>query len=221
MYQIGILSKAGRTLTVTRAEISKGPFFEPRVYTSSLKFVQALKSNRFDAFVIICEEFKVQNLKIIEQIKHYFPHLPTLIVSEKCTPELKIHISNFKKSMLLSSATEAKDIRGIMMKMINNFNVIPRLAQRYQTAQPAKIKLGLNKQQTAWVVNLAQDGACFRVFTASFQKGDKIKIEVPLPQLKKTHTLIAEVMWEKSEKHASESYVRSQKIGVRFLDTAV
>ncbi len=218
MYQIGILSKPGRTLTVIRSEVNKGPFFEPRVYTRSLNFVHALKNNKFDAFVVVCDEFKPQNLKVIEQIKHYFPHMPIIIVAEQCSPELKIKITNYKKSIILNALTEAKDIRGILLKMINNFHVLPRLAQRYQTAQSAKIKMSDSKMHTAWVVNLAQDGACFRVFTPTFQKGDKIRIEVPLPQLQKTHILTAEVMWEKLEKMPNEAHARAQKIGVRFLD---
>lgn len=220
MYQIGILSKPGRSLTVIRSEINKGPFFEPRVYTRSFNFVQALKNNKFDAFVVLCDEFKPQNLKVVEQIKSYFPNLPVLIVAEQCTSELKIKITDYKKAIILNTSTEAKDIRGILLKMINNFHVIPRLAQRYQTAQTAKIQVADSKAHTAWVVNLAQDGACFRVFTPSFQKGDKIRIEVPLPQLQKTHVLVGEVMWEKLEKMPNEAYARAQKIGVRFVEAS-
>lgn len=216
MYQIGILSKAGASLTRVRSYISKSPLLDPKAFVNSNDFMLSLKQNNFKAFVLNNDEFKESHIKIIYQIKKYFPDLPIIIVAEKTYPGLKSQLAKQNKCILLNYQTELQDINGILMKMINNHTVSPRLCNRYKTAQPAKLKLGDQPAYSAWILNLAQDGACFRVFHHKFKKGDMIRVEVPLPQLKKTHVIQGKIVWEKADKINTEYTSFSQRIGIHF-----
>lgn len=220
MYQIGILSKSGSALTKVRSAVSKSQFLEPRVFTNANEFIGALKNNNFKAFVLNNDEFKDSHIKVIQQIKKFFPTLPIIIVVEKAYPELKAELAKFKKCILLNISTELQDITGVLMKLIHNVKVSPRYSNRYKTAQSARVKLGSDTTHSAWIINLAQDGACFRVFNHKFKKGDTIRIEIPLPQLKKTHIIMGKIVWEKPDRINSEFTSFSQKIGIHFEPVA-
>jgi hypothetical protein len=217
MYHIGILSKPGKPLNLTFNEIRKSPFFKPQVYHDSFSFVKSLKVNAFHALIILTDEFKPSHIRIIQQIKKRFKDLPVVVITEKPSIAAKIKLVDYKKTILLNLGTETKDINGIIIKLINDMNVIPRLANRYKTAQPARFKVEPHRTHSAYMLDVARDGACFRVFNKIFSKGDKITIEVPLPDLKKTHFVQGLVIWEKAEKLKNEAIASSQKVGIRFL----
>jgi hypothetical protein len=217
MYKIGILSKEGRSLTITRAEIAKSPFFEPLIYVNSLKFVKALKQNALQALVILTEEFRPNHINIMRQVKTHFPNTPIVIVTEKFDQKYKIQLVDFKKTILINFKYELQDLNGILLKLINNLHVIPRLASRFPAAQMARVQIDRDKVHSAWVLNLAQDGACFRVFNKRLHLGDKIRIEIPLPDLKKTHIIQGKIVWEKLEKLKNDVTSNSQMVGIQFV----
>jgi len=218
MYRIGILSKESRALTLTRTEISKSPFFEPKIYVHSLNFVKALRDRSLHALVILTEEFRPNHLGIIKQVKKHFPEVPIVIVTEKFESKHKIALVDFKKTILLNYKLELKDINGILLKMMNDQHVIPRLANRYPASQMARVQIDKDKLHSAWVLNLAQDGACFRVFNRKLKKGDQLRIEVPLPELKKTHVIVGKIVWEKVEKLKNDVVSNSQMVGIQFVN---
>jgi hypothetical protein len=217
MYHIGILAKQGKALNITFNEIRKSPFFKPQVFTDSFSLVKSLKNNDFDALIILTDEFKPSHIRIIQQVKRRFVELPVMVITEKPSLAAKIKLVDYKKTILLNLGTETKDINGIVIKLINDMHVIPRLANRYKTAQPARFKVEAERTHTAYMLDVARDGACFRVFNKHFKKGDKINIEVPLPDLKKTHCVKGLVVWEKLEKLKNEPTASSQRVGIRFL----
>lgn len=217
MYQIGILSKPGKTLNTVYSELKKSQFCKPEIFTDSFSMVKALKNDYFNALIILTEDFKPSHIKIIQQIKSRFSKLPILVVTKKPSVAAKIKLVDYKKTILLNLATEIKDMNGIVIKMINDMHVIPRLANRYRTAQPARFKVESTRTHSAYMLDLARDGACFRLFNKRLAKGDQIQIEVPLPDLKKTHFVQGEVVWEKLEKLKNEASASSQKVGIRFI----
>lgn len=217
MYQIGILAKQGKTLNSVYSELKKSQFCKPEVFTDSFSLVRALKEDSFHGLVILTDEFKPSHIKIIQQIKTRFKNLPILVATEKPNISAKIKLVDFKKTILLNLTTEMKDMNGIVIKLINNMHVIPRLANRYRTAQPARFKVESTRTHSAFMLDIARDGACFRLFNKQLRRGDQIQIEVPLPDLRKTHIVQGEVVWEKVEKLKNEATASSQKVGVRFL----
>ncbi len=217
MYKIGILSRPGKVLNCIHSEIVKSPFFKVDIYIDSSHFVRALKANKLDALVMITEEFRPNHVQIIREVKKYFPKTPVVVMTEKCERSYKISLVDFRKTILLSFQEEAKDINGILFKLIHNLHVIPRLASRYTTEQMARISIDNEKTSAAWIVNLAQDGACFRIFNHKFQKGHHVRIEVPLADLKKTHVLRGKIVWEKIERLKNHKASNSQMIGIQFL----
>lgn len=217
MYHIGILAKQGRTLNSVYSELKKSQFCKPDVFTDSFSLVKALKDNSFHALIILTDEFKPSHIRIIQQIKKRFNNLPVMVVTEKPSIAAKIKLVDFKKTILLNLSTEMKDMNGIVIKMINDQHVIPRLANRYRTAQPARFKVEAARTHSAFMLDIARDGACFRLFNKKLNKGDQVQIEVPLPDLKKTHIVQGEVVWEKIEKLKNEATASSQKVGIRFL----
>lgn len=217
MYHIGILAKQSRSLNLAYSEIKKSTFFRPEIFLDSFSVVKALKNDSFDAFLILTDEFKPSHIRIIQQVKKRFPDLPVIVVTEQPSVAAKIKLVDFKKTILLNLTTEIKDMNGIILKLINNVHVIPRLASRYKTAQPARFKIEEARIHSAFMLDIARDGACFRLFNKRVNKGDEIQIEVPLPDLKKTHIVQGKVVWEKMEKLKNEATASSQKVGVRFL----
>jgi hypothetical protein len=217
MYHIGILAKQGKSLNITYNEIRKSPFFKPHVFTDSFSLVKSLKINAFQALIILTDEFKPSHIRIIQQVKKRFRELPVMVITEKPSLAAKMKLVDYKKTILLNIGTETKDISGIIIKLINDMHVIPRLANRYKTAQPARFKVESDRTHSAFMLDVARDGACFRVFNKRFKAGDKISIEVPLPDLKKTHHVRGLVVWEKLEKLKNEATASSQKVGIRFL----
>jgi len=217
MYQIGILAKQNRALNITLNEIKRSTYFNPTVFNDSFSVVRALKSNSFDAFVVVTDEFRQSHIKVIKQIKERFRELPVIVITENPNQRAKIHLVDHKKTILLNLYTEIKDINGIMVKLIHNIHVIPRLASRHRTAQPARFKIEPTRTHSAFMLDLAPDGACFRLFNKRLKRGDHVLIEVPLPDLKKTHVVQGEIVWEKLEKLKNEATASSQKVGVRFL----
>lgn len=217
MYHIGILAKQGRSLNLTYKEIKKSVFLNPEIFPDSFSAVKALKGNSFHAFLILTDVFKPSHIKIIQQVKKRFKDLPVLVVTEQPSIAAKIKLVDFKKTILLNLTTEIKDMNGIIIKLINNVHVIPRLANRYKTAQPARFRIEDTRMHSAFMLDIARDGACFRLFNKRVNKGDEIQIEVPLPDLKKTHIVQGKVVWERTEKLKDEAAASSQKIGVRFL----
>jgi hypothetical protein len=217
MYKIGILAKAGRSLTLARAEMSKSPFFDPHTYIDSLNFVRALKDNTLQAFVILTEEFRPNHIHIMKQVKKHFPNTPIVIITEKVDSTNKIALADYPKTIMINFKHELKDLNGILLKLINDVHVIPRLASRFTTGQMARVQIDANKIHSAWVINLAQDGACFRVFNRKLQRGDSIRIEIPLPELRKIHVIQGKVVWEKMEKLKSDEISNSQMVGIQFV----
>ncbi len=217
MYQIGILAKQGKALNITLGEVKRSTYFNPTVFNDSFSVVRALKNNVFDAFVIVTDEFKPSHMKVIKQVKNHFKELPVIVVTENPNQRAKIHLVDHRKTMLLNLYSEIKDINGIIVKLIHNIHVIPRLASRHKTAQPARFKVEPTRSHSAFMLDLANDGACFRLFNKRLKRGDKVLIEVPLPDLKKTHVVQGEIVWEQLEKLKNEATASSQRVGVRFL----
>lgn len=217
MYQIGILAKPNKALNITLSEIKKSTYFHPTVFNDSFSVVRALKNNSFDAFVVITDEFRPSHMKVINQVKSRFKELPIIVVTENPNQRAKIHLVDQRKTILLNLYTEIKDINGIVVKLIHNIHVIPRLASRHRTAHPARFKIDADRTHSAFMLDLANDGACFRLFNKRLKKGDQVVIEVPLPDLKKTHVVRGEIVWEQLEKLKNEAAASSQKVGVRFL----
>lgn len=217
MYHIGILSKQGKPLNIAYNEIRKSPFFKPKVFTDSFSLVKALKNGAFDALIILTDEFKPSHIKIIQQVKKRFNELPVMVITEKPSLAAKIKLVDYHKTILLNLGTETKDINGIIIKLINDMHVIPRLSNRYKTAQPARFKIEAGRTHSAYMLDVAKDGACFRIFNKHLSKGQKVRIEVPLSDLKKTHMVQGLVVWQKLEKLKNEPVATSQKVGIRFL----
>ncbi len=216
MYHIGILGNNGKPLSVACNELKRSVFFTPKVFTDSFSIVRELKGNSIHAMVVVTDEFKQSHIRIIQQIKKHFHELPIIVITEAPSVVAKIKLADFKKTLLLGLG-EIKDMNGVLLKYINNHNVIPRLASRHKTAQPARFKIEQGRVHSAYMLDLAVDGACFRLFNKHLNKGDQVYIEVPLPDLKKTHVVQGEVVWERLEKLKNETVSSSQKVGIRFL----
>lgn len=221
MYQIGILSKPGRSLALVRGQISKNPELNGRTYTSTLNFIRSFKKHNFDALVIVCEVFKLENMQVINQIKSQFPDVPIAVVADRCSYETKTQFVYVDKATLLDRRDDLPDIGGILLKMIQDQAVRPRRLTRHPVDQKAVLRwIGKDRKLSAQTVNMTEKGACFSITDPTFKKGEKISIEICLPQLNKSHLLNGEIVWENIEKGKGRFGSDLQKIGVKFLESA-
>lgn len=219
MYQIGIISRAGRELTLARAELGQYTYFRTQSFTDAPNAVSVLKSKKLDALVVIVDSFQQKQLSLIDKIRAFHTGLPILFLTAVAHPEMQDQVLKVEKSILLGHHTDLSDLGGIIIRLIKGQKVYNRHYKRQRALQSAAIESD-DRIAHGCILDMASGGARLRAFKNEYQKGDKFTLKIPLPYLKKTYVVRAEVIWSAQEPVTVSHPTSSQIMGLKFLSVA-
>ena len=101
---------------------------------------------------------------------------------------------------MLEKPYENKDLLGITRKYLNDKFVCQRKHRRFDTKQKALLE-SYNKDYAAYttVFNISKGGAYIQGDLADMSKGDLLRVNLNLEQVKKSHSMSAQVVWTSGE----------------------
>ena len=226
MYQIGLISRPGRDLFCVRAEISRYTYFSIQTFTSAPSAVSVLKTRKLNALVVLLDQFTEKQILLLHKIRHFHPDLPMVFLTPTPLPDIQERMLREPRTILLSTHGDLSDLGGILVRLVNGRRVYNRNFARKKALQ----SVALHKSDNEFLghgcfVDLASGGARLRAFDREYKKGDTFQVKVPLPFVKKTYTVNAEVVWAQKDAITGPAVggalgaemTRSQMVGLRFM----
>jgi response regulator RpfG family c-di-GMP phosphodiesterase len=121
---------------------------------------------------------------------------PILILVKIPDPKIIDGFADLHNVTLVEKPYENKDLQGIAYKYLNETQVLQRRFRRFDTKQKATLE-SYNKDFTSSSVisNISKGGAHIVGNLENLTKGDLLRVCFELDELKKNHTMSAEVVW--------------------------
>lgn len=147
---------------------------------------------------------------LIFNAQHYGSHLkqsvsewrfqgylgPVLILTK--VPDLNqlTDLDHMNNVVVLDKPYNPKDLLGVSKKLLTEVKVNQRKFRRFPTNQLARLEsYQTSLELSANVDNISLGGACIKGDIKELSKGDLLKVEFELNEVKKSHILNAKVVW--------------------------
>lgn len=154
-----------------------------------------LDSN-FNLLVYNCQHF---NSAMRNNVSHWrsLGYLgPIMILVKLPSPEIINQFADLQNVTIIEKPYENKDMQGIAVKYLNDSKVLQRKFRRFETQQKALLE-SYNRDYSSYttISNISKGGAHISGDLEDMSKGDLLRVCFELDELKKNHTMSAEVVW--------------------------
>lgn len=143
---------------------------------------------------------------------------PVLIIAKSIAEGSLRRLRSIDGVVFLEKPFEAKDLVGIVHKMLRARAVEQRVHRRFYTDEMAEIvPFGQNLIYSSRVCNMSKGGAFLEfVRAAPLRKGDMVRVKVELKEVNRTYTVPARVVWTGRANDADSNFTA----GVEFVGVA-
>ncbi len=173
--------------------------------------------NQYNLLVFNCQHF---NSSMRGNITHWrsLGYLGPIIILVKIPdPKLIDGFADMQNVTLIEKPYENKDLQGIAVKYLNENHVFQRRFRRFDTKQNATLEsYNKNFSSTSIISNISKGGAHIMGSLLDLSKGDLLRVCFELDELKKNHTMSAQVVW--TEGDVGED---NRSAGLRFISKAM
>jgi PAS domain S-box-containing protein len=139
----------------------------------------------------------------------------------------KILSENITKDVFINLGTlhyPDKDKRAIPKQLASSFSIQKiftgrdvRRSKRFHYHATLKFNLPTKGRETGNTIDISKGGLCFKN-RQKFQKGDRLEVEIVVPNRKKSLKLVGRVAWVVQGEEDSKGVVRNYKIGIEFFE---
>ncbi len=157
-------------------------------------------NNKYNLLVYNCQHF---NSAMRSSISHWrsLGYLgPILLLVKVPDPRLIDQFADLKNVTIIEKPYENKDLQGIAIKYLKDAQVHQRRFRRFDTQQKALLE-SYNKDFSSYslISNISKGGVHIVGELSDLSKGDLLRVCFELDELKKNHTMSAEVVWTSGE----------------------
>lgn len=216
MYQIGIISQPCQALVSIQAALLEAGSFTTSTLTQPWRAAHAMREHNFHALLVLVENDSVDLNALSLRLRDLFSGKPIVFLLPSGVREKYQTYSKQTKIYLLNKETELPDLAGILEKAIAGGTVAHRNYLRYATAQNISLISEVEGRGSGRLINLGFEGAQVRVFKSQLKVGDKVRLHVYLPALKRDYLILAKVAWLKKEKDSSHYGSSPVRVGLQF-----
>lgn len=142
---------------------------------------------------------------------------PIIILVKIPDPRLIDRFSDLQNVTLIEKPYENKDLRGIAIKYLKETKVSQRRFRRFDTKQRARLE-SYNKNfcSDSVISNISKGGIHITGSLNNITTGDLIRVCFELDELKKNHTMSAQVVWTTKELEDGE-----RSAGLKFISKSM
>ena len=143
------------------------------------------------------QKFDVSTTDFVERIRKANFVGPCLLIGKNESKEIFQKLKSMQSVLLLEKPYDNKDLTGIVQKFLDTRSVAQRIHRRFVTAQKAEVLIGENEQKRPSVVFNISKGGAYMEFTktAPIHRGDSVKMNIELGELKRAYLMPAKVVW--------------------------
>ena len=150
----------------------------------------------FSLLVYNCQHF---NSAMRNNVSHWrsIGYLgPIMILVKLPTPDIIDNFADLQNVTIIEKPYENRDIQGIAVKYLNDSKVLQRKFRRFDTQQKALLE-SYNRDYSSYTTidNISKGGAHISGDLVDMSKGDLLRVCFELDELKKNHTMSAQVVW--------------------------
>lgn len=141
---------------------------------------------------------------------------PIIILVKIPDPKLIDRFADLQNVTLIEKPYENKDLQGIAIKYLSENKVMQRRFRRFDTKQTASLE-SYNKDfsSNSVISNISKGGAHIVGSLDNLSKGDLLRVCFELDELKKNHTMSAQVVW------TSGDMGQERSAGLKFISKAM
>jgi response regulator RpfG family c-di-GMP phosphodiesterase len=141
---------------------------------------------------------------------------PIIILVKIPDPRVLDNFADLKNVTIIEKPYENKDLQGIAVKYLNESHVSQRRFRRFDTKQNATLEsYNKNFSSVSIISNISKGGAHIVGDLNDLSKGDLLRVCFELDELKKNHTMSAQVVWTKGDVGDE-----NRSAGLRFISKA-
>ncbi len=125
---------------------------------------------------------------------------PILLLVKIPDPQVIDRFADLQNVTIIEKPYENKDLQGIALKYLNETKVMQRRFRRFDTKQKAHLE-SYNKDfaSDSVISNISKGGAHIVGELDDISRGDLLRVCFELDELKKNHTMSAEVVWTQGD----------------------
>lgn len=173
--------------------------------------------NQYNLLVFNCQHF---NSSMRSNITHWrsLGYLgPILILVKIPDPKVIDRFADLQNVTLIEKPYENRDLQGIAVKYLNETVVNQRRFRRFDTKQNATLEsYNKNFSSKSIISNISKGGAHIMGALSDLSKGDLLRVCFELDELKKNHTMSAQVVWT-----SGDVGDENRSAGLRFISKAM
>ncbi len=141
---------------------------------------------------------------------------PIIILVKIPDPKMIDGFADLQNVTLIEKPYENKDLQGIAVKYLTESQVYQRRFRRFDTKQNATLEsYNKNFSSRSIISNISKGGAHIVGELDDLSKGDLLRVCFELDELKKNHTMSAQVVWTRGDVGDERS------AGLRFISKAM
>lgn len=141
---------------------------------------------------------------------------PVIVMVKMPDPKVFDRMADLHNVTILEKPYDNKDLLGIAEKYLSDSRVMQRKFRRFDTQQRAQLE-AYNKDFTSSSIisNISKGGVHITGDLEDISKGDLLRVCFELDELKKNHTMAAQVVWTRGEVGTAE-----RSAGLKFVSKA-
>lgn len=184
-----------------------------RYYSARPANLTNMLDGQFNLMIYNCQHF---NSALRNNITHWrsLGYLgPVMMLVKLPDPKIINNFADMHNVTIVEKPYENKDVQGIAIKYLNDAKVLQRKFRRFDTQQKALLE-SYNKDYSSYTMisNISKGGAHIIGDLENITKGDLLRVCFELDEIKKNHTMSAQVVWTSGEVGNTQ-----RAAGLRFI----
>ncbi|NQZ18765.1 MAG: PilZ domain-containing protein [Bdellovibrionales bacterium] len=152
--------------------------------------------SQFNLLVYNCQHFNSAMRNNVSHSSSLGYLGPIMILVKIPNPDIIDSFADLQNVTIIEKPYENRDVQGIATKYLRDGKVWQRKHRRFDTKQKALLE-SYNRDYTSYTVisNISKGGAHIEGDLNDMSKGDLLRVCFELDELKKNHTMSAQVVW--------------------------
>lgn len=169
--------------------------------------------SRFNLLVFNCQHFNSATRNTISYWRSLGYLGPIMVLVKIPDPRMLDGFADVQNVTIIEKPYENRDLQGIALKYLREGQVNQRKFRRFDTRQKALLE-SYNKDFSSYttISNISKGGVHISGDLEDLSKGDLLRVCFELDELKKNHTMSAQVVWTSGDVGAED-----RTAGLRFI----
>ncbi|MCB0393832.1 MAG: PilZ domain-containing protein [Bdellovibrionales bacterium] len=185
----------GETISI-RNSLDREDRYQVEIATTAKTAIQRITTQKMNLVLFNLDTFTKDKIRLASDLRELGYGFPVLVLSQIVAPDTFDQVSRMYQTVLLEKPFEDRDLVGLADKLVLGRPVQQRVYRRFYTNQTTNVSFVTGDESKAKIYNLSRGGAYFEAPGLEVEKGDIIKVSVPLREVHRLYNLDARVVWK-------------------------